>query len=373
MIFGGRARSGAVAAVRRACLRAALVMLALAACGDPIIVLGDPPGMMRIVAGMPALPGTTLDSLATRSRLREPNGIVVDQAGVLYIADVSGRILAVRSDGTIELLASASCGTPPCLDRPEHMALDGRGGLIIADGRALRVFRLDLATRQLEVLAGTGASGVAVAGAPALASSFSRPTGVAVANDGLVYFTDRGGHRVWRIGPDGTLEAVAGTGEPGNTGDDGAAVSARLLTPMGLAHADGILYVAEWENARVRGIDLTTGRIAAVAGSGLPAYGGDGGAALAAHLRMPEGIAVTADGRHLFIADRGNNRVRRVDLARGTINTFAGTGNDEFTGSELSGGETGLSRPVAVATGPHGFVFIADTGHHIVWRALALF
>jgi sugar lactone lactonase YvrE len=371
MIPGGRARPAA--GVRRSGARAALGMLAVAACGDPIIVLGDPPGMMRIVAGMPALPGATLDSLATRSRLREPHGVVVDAAGVLYVGDVNGRILAVASDGGITLLASASCGTPPCVDRPEQLALDGRGGLIVADSRALRVFRLDLETRALEVLAGTGASGVATDGAPALESAFSRPTGVAVAGDGLVYFSDRGGHRVWRIRADGALEAVAGTGEPGNSGDDGPAVSARLLTPMGLAHADGFLYVAEWENARVRSIDLTTGRIAAVAGSGLPAYGGDGGAAVTAHLRMPEGIAVTADGRHLFIADRGNNRVRRVDLARGTINTFAGTGNDEFTGSELSGGETGLSRPAAVATGPFGFVFIADTGHHIVWRALALF
>ncbi len=89
---------------------------------------------------------------------------------------------------------------------------------------------------------------------------------------------------------------------------------------------------------------------------------------MAAHLRNPTAVAVSPDGRTLYIADTGNNRVRAVDLLRGTIITFAGTGDVQFTGDLQPAGETALDSPGGVTVSPHGLLFIADTGHSLVWR-----
>ncbi|MCL7972110.1 MAG: hypothetical protein M8866_08520, partial [marine benthic group bacterium] len=118
----------------------------------------------------------------------------------------------------------------------------------------------------------------------------------------------------------------------------------------------------------VRAVDLVSGIISTIAGTGASGFGGDGGPALSAALSDPRDVAVTSDGLILYIADRGNHRIRAVSLATGLINTAAGSGDTAFAGNLIDAGAAGLASPIGVATSPFGLVLIADTDHHIVWR-----
>lgn len=150
--------------------------------------------------------------------------------------------------------------------------------------------------------------------------------GIAIASDGTVYAADRTQHRVWRLSPRGELSVLAGTGSSGFLGDGGPALDARLNGPTGLAldEAAGVLYVADRGNHRVRSIDLTTGIIHTVAGGGstsMPAPYGDGGPATSAYIANPGNVAVGPDGR-VYISDTGHNRIRQLDPVTGIIDEW---------------------------------------------------
>lgn len=341
---------------------------ATAACGDPLVILGDWPGMMRVVVGIPTAPGSTVDSLATRSRITTPRGLAVDAAGVLYVADQRPRVLAVKSSGRMEVLLDHSmCRQPPCLRRPDAAVLDGAGGLLLADPIGAQVLRLDLVSGAVTVVAGTGVSGEAPDGVPAVEANLGMPTGLAIAADGRVFFTERISNKVRVVEPDGRLVTLAGTGESGFDGDGGPAAAARLRTPTGLALHGSMLYIADTGNQRIRAVDLETGVIETVAGSGTAGFTGDGGLVLNARLNSPEAIALTADGQNLFIADTNNHRVRVVNLRTGIIHTFAGTGDPLFAGDGRMAAETALRRPGGLFVSPQNLLFISDA-NHIVWR-----
>lgn len=351
---------------------ALVLALAAAACGDPVVVIGDQPGIMRIVAGVPdpsetpsALPP---DPVATETPLVTPRALAIGADGVLYIG-ARRRVVAVTSTGRLRVVVDDdNCAGSTCIERVEGLALTGDGRLIIADPGGHRIFELDLVTNARRVIAGTGSLGITPDGEPAATAAVASPTGVAVGAGGRIIFSERSAQRIRSIEPDGTLATIAGTGLSGTTGDDGPATSARLASPAGIALAGDVLYIADSGNNRVRAVNLVSGIIRAVAGVGDPSFDGDGGLAIEAHLFQPTGVAVSPDGRTLYIADTRNNRIRAVDLVRGTITTFAGTGDTEFTGDLLPAGETALDSPNGVTVSPHGLLFIADTGHGLVWR-----
>jgi sugar lactone lactonase YvrE len=345
----------------------------LAGCGDPFVVVGDPPGIVRIVAGRPEESGDSLTGLATDSHLWAPHGIATAPDGTFHIADYeNSRILAVNSAGQIEALVDhRTRREEPRLHEPDGLDLDGMGGLLIADPGAQRVWRLDLATRALETIAGTGVRGLGLGPdtANALQADLRDPTGVAVATDGRIYFTEFGSHRVRRIEADGVLVTFAGTGSPGFGGDGGPAIDASMKRPAGLTISGDVLYIADSDNQRIRAIDLNTSLIRTVAGSGGTGFAGDDGAATDALLDGPHAVATTEDGRTLFIADSNNHRIRMVNLDTGTIGTFAGTGDRDFGGDLLPAGRTTLDTPMGVAVSPFNLLFISSTFHHTVLRA----
>jgi DNA-binding beta-propeller fold protein YncE len=343
-----------------------------AGCGDPFLILGDAPGVIRVVAGTPEISGDSLGDWATESHLNLPHGLAVGPDGTVYIADQSNaRILAVNPSGGIAILVDhSSLNAEPRLRRPDGLALDGRGGLAITDPEGERIWRLQLGNGGLEPIAGGGAAAPGTDSIDALQVKLARPTGIAIEPDGRIFFTEELGNRVRRIDADGLLTTLAGTGGLGFSGDGGLAREATLRRPTGLAIAGGSLYVADSDNHRVRAIELSTSIIETVAGSGVPGFDGDGGLAKDAALDNPRALAVTDEDHFLFIADVNNDRVRLVNLATGTISTFAGTGDDRFSGELLAAGETSLSAPHGLATSSFGLLFISDTGHHIVLRAV---
>ncbi len=192
---------------------------------------------------------------------------------------------------------------------------------------------------------------------PAAGVTLAEPWGIAVGPDGVSYVSDAGTHRIWRVTPNGTRTILAGTGVAGFGGDGGAATGAALNAPKGLALGpDGALYVADSGNHRVRRI-AADGTIMTVVGTGTNAYGGDGGVARTAQLSAPESVSVGADGT-FYIADSGNNRIRRVDPA-GTITTVVGGGTKSPT--EGAGGvATLLNIPKGLSLSRDGHLYFIN-------------
>ncbi|MGD8277725.1 MAG: hypothetical protein PVH00_06850 [Gemmatimonadota bacterium] len=365
----------------------ALLAASLAgACGDPLVVLGDAPGIARVVAGIGDSIGTRVDSLATRSRFTTPSAVVFGEATQrLYFADRGStltangvtrhvaRLFSVQSDGRIaRIIDRGGCSTGVCLESAHSMAATPEGDLYISDDVGHRIFRLRPASATLEPVAGSGVPGASPDGVAALGAPIHRPSGLAWV-DGRLLFAEHGGHRVRSIEADGTLGTIAGTGDDGSDGDGGAATAARLSGPVAIASDGAFLFVAEREGHRIRQVSLSTGTITTLAGDGTAGFRGDGGPATEARFDKPSGLAVTADGTTLFITDQGNARVRALDLRAGTIATFAGTGDHAFLPGPRQAGDISLYLPASLSTSPSGFLFIADPGHFVVWRCTLRF
>jgi DNA-binding beta-propeller fold protein YncE len=356
--------------------------LALAACGDPLIVLGDAPGRMRIVLGVGDSIGTQVDSVATRTRLTEPTAVAFDAASsVLYAADRGAviqsdgitrrvaRVFSVRSDGRSTLAFSSAACTAVCPEAIQSMAVSADGTLYLTDWVGHRVFRWNRGSTSPVVIAGDGQAGDAPDGVPAQQASLRSPAGIVAASDGRLYFSEQLGHRIRFIDSSGQLQSVAGIGAPGFSGDGGQATSAALNQPTGLVLHGDLLYIADRLNHRIRAISLTTGIIETVAGQGVQGFAGDNGDAFLARFDRPASAAVSDDGVTLFIADYGNHRVRAVNLRTRTVQTVSGTGSSAWNGAGRPAGETSLEMPSGVAA-RSGFLFIADTGHSVVWRTV---
>jgi glucose/arabinose dehydrogenase len=326
--------------------------LCLNACDDPIIIVGDLPGFMRIAAGVSDSIGTRIDTLALRTRLTRPSGLAISSTGVLYFGDYSSRVFSVTSAGRLTVLHNAvGCTLKTCLGRVADVALTPDGSaLIITDNQSDRIWRLTISNRNMSSIAGTGVTGVSPDGTAASAAMLASPYGVVVLPDGRILFAERNSNRIRVIGTDGILR----------TFKDG------LDVPTGLEIDDINVYVSETGTHTVQAIDLATGAVRNIAGRGTAGFAGDGGAATSAALNVPSALALSGD--NLFIADQANNRVRIVNLKTGIIRTFAGTGATLYSGNGRPAAETSLSFPSGLAVSQFGYLYISDYGHNVVWR-----
>lgn len=220
----------------------------------------------------------------------------------------------------------------------------------------------------IDTIAGTGEPGFSGDGGPATDAQLQEPMGIATHPDGRVLFSDAVNNRIRAIDPDGTITTVAGTGDAGFSGDGGPATDAQLALPFGVAvDADGRILFADRDNNRIRAIDAD-GTITTVAGSGEEGFSGDDGPAIEAQFTLPTGVAAHPDGG-IVVADAGNHRVRMID-PDGTITTIAGSGIDgsdmDRDPADMNMGGTvpalaaDLSFPHDVVVHPDGRILIAD-------------
>jgi sugar lactone lactonase YvrE len=219
-----------------------------------------------------------------------------------------------------------------------------------------------MAEYMITTVVGTGDKGFAGDGGPAQAALLNGPFDVAFDGAGHLFFSDTFNHRIRRVDAQtGVITTIAGNGEAGFAGDGAPAVQASLNEPYGIAiDRAGNIFVADRLNRRVRRIDAANGTITTLAGTGEPAYSGDGGPAARAGLAEPNGLALDADERQLYIADVADHRVRRVDLSSGAIATFAGTGAPEHGGDDGPVVEARIFGARAVKLGPDGTIYILE-------------
>ena len=196
-----------------------------------------------------------------------------------------------------------------------------------------------LAAAQITTFAGSGVRGYSGDGGPATAAQINDPFGLTRGPDGALYFCEYGGQLIRKVTPDGKISTVAGTGKTGYTGDGGLALAATFNKPHELRFDKaGDLFIADMVNHAIRKVDMKRGTISTFAGTGQPGYSGDGGPAAKAQLKQPHSIQFDAAG-DLFICDIGNNVIRKVDARTGIITTFAGTGTAGVTpdGAPIAG------------------------------------
>jgi hypothetical protein len=249
---------------------------------------------------------------------------------------------------------------------PRGLAFDLGGNLYIADTWHHRVRKVTYAG-VITTVAGTGDPGYSGDGGPATAAQLYSPAGIAVDSSGNLYIADLNNHCIRKVNPAGVISTVAGTGVAGYNGE-GTATAQNLYFPAGLAlDAADDLYIADMGNNRVRKLAVRTGQLSTVAGDGFYGYyGEDGQPATRASLAWPADVALDLQG-NLYIADTENHRIRKVMRDTGIISTVAGTGTRGFSGDGGPATAAQISFPHGVAY-DGGSLFISDWGNDRVRR-----
>jgi sugar lactone lactonase YvrE len=303
-----------------------------------------------------------------------PSAIVFDPAGNLYIAETANHVIRkVDPNGNITTIAGTgtqgfSSVTGPAsaaqLDSPQGLALDTANNLYIADTHNHVIRKLNLTTGILTTIAGTGTPGLSGDNGPATSAQLDLPTALALDAKNNLYLADTRSHRIRRIdATTGLITTIAGNGTQGFSGDNGPATGASIDSPTGLAlDAANNLYLADTHNHRIRRIDAITGLITTIAGTGSLGYSGDSAQAATAALALPHGLTVDAAG-NLYLADTANNRIRRIDATTGLITTVAGNGTQGFSGDNGLATAAALDTPRDATFSPGSLLTLADTGN----------
>ena len=321
-------------------------------------------------------PGFTGDGEpAGQARLNEPKGLTIDLLDNVYVADSENHVIRKidRATGVISTVAGMS-GEDPVRSAVGHAAppppvdedpLADRAG---ESSSAQFTQHADLSgtVRYWTNQAAASAKRFGGDGGPAVKAHLNFPTAVAVDREGNVYIADTMNHRVRMVDAGtGVITTLAGTGQARFSGDGGPAGQAALNEPAALAVDDERrLYIADQSNHRVRMVDLKTGVIQTIAGTGVATYDGDGKRAIDIALAGPSGLALMAD--RLYIADTFNGRVRCVELLSGLMTTVAGDGGAYRYESPSDAPSASLSRPTGIAVDQEGRLFVTDSDNHVV-------
>jgi DNA-binding beta-propeller fold protein YncE len=347
---------------------------------------GQTPMRIRTIAGTGTAGAAPDGAAADDASINNPYGVVIGPDGALYWADFGSnrvlrldererRITVVAGDGRKGHSGDGGPATAAQLSAPHEVRFDSKGDIVIAERDAHVVRHVDMRSRVITTLAGTGVAGYAGDGGPASAAQLNQPHSIALDPADNIYICDINNNRVRRIeARTGIISTFAGTGENAATPDQGEILKSPLVAPRSIEMApDGTMYLILRAGNKVLAMDPARGRLRRLAGTGELGYEGDGGPALTAKfgapgspLNGPKGIAL--GGSTLFIADTENHVIRAIDLQTGTVRTVAGTG-------QRGDGPDGDPRACKLAR-PHGIfvqgprLYIGDSENHRI-RVLA--
>jgi len=335
-------------------------------------------GSIATVAGNGTASFSGDGGAATSAELDYPEGVAVSSTGTVYVSDsndyhvrkftVGGNISTVAGNGsaTVETQLSPEAPTAAVLQYPYGIWIDGSNDIFVAESHNYEVRELVHTNNQLIDFAGDGTYGFSGNGSAAASAELTYDYGVAKDLAGNVYIADTYNQVIRVVNSAGIISTFAGTeGRAGFTGDGGAATSAWLYYPEGVATDNkNNVYIADYDNYVVR--KVTAGTISTIAGiGGRNGYSGDGGPATAAMLYQPVAMAVDPAG-NVFIADYQNCRIREVNAVTGIITTVAGNGSCGFTGDGIAT-ENSIYYPQGVAVDANDNLFIGDDTNRVRW------
>jgi streptogramin lyase len=316
--------------------------------------------------------------LATNTRLNKPRGVWVDASGNIYIADTENNRIR-RVDATTQIITTVAGNggsgytgdngpaTAAQLYNPNGVLVDVSGNIYIADTENNRIRRVDATTQFIYTVAGTGSGGYSGDDGPADSAILHKPRGLWLDESGNILIADADNHRARLVYDDGgtlMITTVVGDGSSDYSGDDGQATLASLNKPHGVCIYEALppayLAIADPSNHRIREVNLTTGIITKVAGTLWSGYNGDNIDATSARLYYPFGVHVDSS-QNTYIADTYNHRIRKVDNKTGIITTVAGTGSKGFSGDGGPATSARLRYPFNLYLDTVGNIYIMDT------------
>ncbi len=337
-------------------------------------------GVISTVAGN-GTNAATGDGGPALSASFHPDGLTLDSAGNIYIADqnhnrirkvdVGGVITTVAGNGNTQFSGDGGLATSATVyiaGNHNGLAVDAAGNLYIADDGHHRIRKVD-AKGIITTVAGTGNQGFSGDGGLATSAQLFRPSGVAVDGAGNVYIADTNNRRIRKVDTSGIITTLAGTGAFGYSGDGANATLATMEAPVDVAlDAQGNVYFTDQDAATVRKVNLA-GIISTVAGNGTTGFSGDGGPGPSAALASPYSATVDSLG-NIYISDYGNHRIRKVDTS-GTITTIAGNGSNAANNGDGGPPVSANILPDGIAFDSAGNYYVADLGHNLIRKVTA--
>jgi sugar lactone lactonase YvrE len=310
---------------------------------------------------------------ALQARLNHPFGVVRGPDGGIYFCEMEGNVVRkVDHRGIITTVAGTGHKGPggdggPALqaefNMPHEVRFDKAGDLYISDMSNFRIRKVDMKTGIITSVAGTGARGFSGDGGPAVEAALNEATGIQFDARGDLYICDVANNRLRKVDmKTGIISTIAGTGQTGSTPDGVAFKDVPLHGPRAVDFdRAGNLWLALRDGNQVFKLNLAAGTIHLVAGSGKAGYGGDGGLAKAAVFKAPKGMAVSPKYSRVILADTENHRVRLIDTRTGKAELLCGTG-EKGDGPYGPGAQCRLSDPHGVFEDADGSIFVSNSG-----------
>jgi streptogramin lyase len=313
---------------------------------------------------------------AVSAELANPYGIVRGPDGSLYICEVDNHVIRrVARDGMISTRVGtgergySGDGGPALrarLNEPYEVRFEQRGNMIFVEMKNHLVRRVDARTQTISTVAGTGQPGFSGDGGPARKAQLNQPHSIQLDGEDNLYICDIGNHRIRRVdAKTGLITTFAGTGARAATPDGARFAAAPLNGPRAIDFdRQGNLWLALREGNAVYRLDLQAGTVHHVAGTGQQGFTGNGGPAPEATLSGPKGLSIGPDG-NIYLADTESHSIRMIDIKRGTLELIAGTGErgDGPDGDPL---KCKMSRPHGVLVDADGSIFVGDSEAHRV-------
>jgi trimeric autotransporter adhesin len=304
-------------------------------------------------------------SFATQAKIKFPSAIATDTNGAVYFTDGGNHNLRrVGVDGQISTVAGTTSGysgdggpaTNAAFDNPTGLEIDQLGNIFVLDGENFRVRKITI-DGIISTIAGKGNSGTYVEGG--LAKNVRiEPLGIAVENGGnLLIATNYTIHSV--DASTNTIQTLIGNGSPSFEGDGYNAVLAQLHQPSSIYKTTTGFYIADAGNNRIRKVNPSTSLISTIAGNGAFAFSEDGVPAVQASLYSADVLTVDLEGNVYFV-ERYSNRIRKIDAATQNISTVAGTGVLGYSGDGGPAGAAKLNSPRGLCLDPNGNIFFSD-------------
>ncbi len=289
---------------------------------------------------------------------------------VLRLALDSHTITTVAGCGRKGYAGDGGLAVDAELNEPYEVRFDKAGNMFFVEMKNHLIRRVDAQTKIISTVAGTGVAGFGGDNGPATEAQFNNPHSIALDQRGGIYVADISNHRIRRIDlASGIVETVAGDGRRRLPDESLPARGNPVLGPRALFVQGTTMWVALREGHSVWKLDLTTNRWQHAAGSGKKGFTGDNGPAKGATFNGPKGIAVGPLG-NVFVVDTENQAIRKIDLKSGVITTVAGSGPDQ-RGGRGDGGlatEAQFDRPHGIGLDQNGTIYIGDTVNHRVRR-----